>query len=100
MITRYVFRDGKIHPKCLIHTLILLWVCRVRMLGVTYKERVDHGIYAVYVRGSKNCKVHLGKIVNLLATSLGDSGCGNDKACGVVVPKPKKILTELNKKIK
>ena len=40
-------------------------------VGVAYKERIDHGIYAVSVRGSKNCKVHLGRIVNLLATSLG-----------------------------
>ena len=39
-------------------------------VGVAYKERVDHGIYAVSVRGSKNCKVHLGKIVNLLATEV------------------------------
>ena len=71
-------------------------------VGVAYKERVDHGIYAVSVRGSKNCKVHLGKIVNLLATSLGGSGGGHDKACGAVVPKPKikKFITELNKKIK
>ena len=71
-------------------------------VGVAYKERVDHGIYAVSVRGSKNCRVHLGKIVNLLATSLGGSGGGHDKACGAVVPKPKikKFITELNKKIK
>ena len=70
-------------------------------VGVAYKERVDHGIYAVSVRGSKNCKVHLGKIVNLLATSLGGSGGGHDKACGAVIPKPKikKFVTELNKKI-
>ncbi len=70
-------------------------------VGVAYKERVDHGIYAVSVRGSKNCKVHLGKIVNLLATSLGGSGGGHDKACGAVVPKPKikQFITELNKKI-
>jgi len=71
-------------------------------VGVAYKERIDHGIYAVSVRGSKNCKVHLGKIVNLLSTSLGGSGGGHDKACGAVVPKLKikKFITELNKKIK
>jgi len=71
-------------------------------VGVAYKERVDHGIYAVSVRGSKDCKVHLGKIVNILATSLGGSGGGHDKACGAVIPKPKikKFLTELNKKLK
>ena len=71
-------------------------------VGVAYKERVDHGIYAVSVRGSKDCKVHLGKIVNNLATSLGGSGGGHDKACGAVIPKPKikKFVTELNKQIK
>ena len=71
-------------------------------VGVAYKERVDHGIYAVSVRGSKNCKVHLGRIVNILATDLGGSGGGHDKACGCVIPKPKikKFITELNKKIK
>jgi RecJ-like exonuclease len=71
-------------------------------VGVAYKERVDYGIYAVSVRGSKNCKVHLGKIVNILATSLGGSGGGHDKACGCIIPKPKikKFITELNKKIK
>ena len=70
-------------------------------VGVAYKERIDHGIYAVSVRGSKNCKVHLGKIVNLLATDLGGSGGGHDRACGAVIPKPKikKFITELNKKI-
>ena len=71
-------------------------------VGVAYKERIDHGIYAVSVRGSKNCKVHLGKIVNVLATDLGGSGGGHDRACGAVIPKPKikKFITELNKKIK
>ena len=71
-------------------------------VGIAYKERIDHGIYAVSVRGSKNCKVHLGRIVNILATDLGGSGGGHDKACGAVVPKPKikKFITELNKKIK
>ncbi|NND87079.1 MAG: single-stranded DNA exonuclease RecJ [Nitrosopumilus sp.] len=71
-------------------------------VGVAYKERVDHGIYAVSVRGSKDCNVHLGKIVNVLATDLGGSGGGHDKACGAVIPKPKikKFITELNKKIK
>ncbi len=71
-------------------------------VGVAYKERVDHGIYAVSVRGSKDCKVHLGRIVNSLATELGGSGGGHDRACGAVIPKPKikKFITELNKKIK
>ena len=70
-------------------------------VGVAYKERVDHGIYAVSIRGSKSCNIHLGKIVNDLALAFGGSGGGHDKACGAVIPKDmiKKFLTEFNKKL-
>ncbi len=70
-------------------------------VGVAYKERVDHGIYAVSIRGSKNCKVHLGKIINILATELGGSGGGHDKACGAVIPKSKikTFIKEFNSKL-
>jgi len=70
-------------------------------VGVAYKERVDHGIYAVSVRGSKSLKTHLGKIINILATDLGGSGGGHDKACGAVIPKAKinTFIKELNKKL-
>ncbi len=70
-------------------------------IGVAYKERTEKGIYAVSIRGSKSCKLHLGKIVNPLATSLGGSGGGHDKACGAVIPKDKlkKFLKEFNAKL-
>ena len=70
-------------------------------VGVAYKERVGHGIYAVSIRGSKACKIHLGKLVNPLATELGGSGGGHDKACGAVIPKEKmkKFLKEFNSKL-
>jgi RecJ-like exonuclease len=70
-------------------------------VGVAYKERVDHGIYAVSVRGSRTCKIHLGRIVNPLATKLGGSGGGHDKACGAVIPKAKikQFLKEFNAKV-
>lgn len=58
-------------------------------VGVAYKERVDHGIYAVSIRGSKSCKIHLGRLVNSLAQEFGGSGGGHDKACGAVIPKDK-----------
>ncbi|HYL66475.1 MAG TPA: DHH family phosphoesterase [Nitrosopumilaceae archaeon] len=61
-------------------------------VGVSYKLREDHGIYAVSVRGSRASKVHLGRIVNALATELGGSGGGHDKACGAVIPKEKITL--------
>ena len=71
-------------------------------VGVAYKERVDHGIYAVSIRGSRTCKLHLGRIVNPLATKLGGSGGGHDKACGAVIPKPKikQFLKEFNSKVR
>lgn len=70
-------------------------------VGVAYKERIDHGIYAVSIRGSKSLQTHLGKIVNILATDLGGSGGGHDKACGAVIPKAKikTFIKELNKKL-
>jgi len=70
-------------------------------VGVAYKERVGHGIYAVSIRGSKSCKFHLGRIVNPLATNMGGSGGGHDKACGAVIPKPKikQFLKEFNSKL-
>ncbi|MGI0009755.1 MAG: DHHA1 domain-containing protein [Nitrosopumilaceae archaeon] len=70
-------------------------------VGVSYKLREDHGIYAVSIRGSRNCKIHLGKIVNTLATELGGSGGGHDKACGAVIPKDKisVFLKKFNSKL-
>ena len=70
-------------------------------VGVAFKERIGHGIYAVSIRGSKSCKIHLGKLVNPLATELGGSGGGHDKACGAVIPKAKikQFLKEFNSKL-
>ncbi len=70
-------------------------------VGVAYKERSDHRIYAVSIRGSKSCKLHLGKIVNDLASDCNGSGGGHKKACGAVIPKPKikKFLRDFNKKL-
>lgn len=70
-------------------------------VGVAYKERTEQGICAVSIRGSRSCKLHLGKIVNPLATSLGGSGGGHDKACGAVIPKDKmtKFLKAFNAKL-
>ena len=70
-------------------------------VGIAYKERVDHGIYAVSVRGSRSCKVHLGKLVSSIANDLGGSGGGHDKACGAVIPKDKmkKFLQEMDSRL-
>jgi RecJ-like exonuclease len=70
-------------------------------VGVAYKERVDHGIYAVSIRGSKSCKIHLGRLVNSLAQEFGGSGGGHDKACGAVIPKDKimAFIKEFNSRL-
>ncbi|MFP6585128.1 MAG: DHH family phosphoesterase, partial [Candidatus Nitrosopelagicus sp.] len=66
-----------------------------------YKERTDHGIYAVSVRGSRSCKVHLGRLVSSISTELGGSGGGHDKACGAVIPKDKikKFVSKMNSQL-
>lgn len=70
-------------------------------VGVAYKERIDHGIYAVSIRGSKSCLIHLGRLVNSLAQEFGGSGGGHDKACGAVIPKDKILpfIKALNAKL-
>ena len=67
-------------------------------VAITYKERVDKGIYAVSVRGSPSCKTHLGKLVSSIASKLGGSGGGHDKACGAVIPKDKikQFVSQMN----
>ena len=67
-------------------------------VGVAYKERVDYGVYAVSVRGSKQCKIHLGRLINKITTEIGGSGGGHDKACGASIPKNKitKFISILN----
>ena len=70
-------------------------------VGIAYKERTDHGIYAVSVRGSRSCKVHLGRLVSSISTELGGSGGGHDKACGAVIPKDKikKFVSKMNSQL-
>ena len=67
-------------------------------VAITYKERVDKGIYAVSVRGSPSCKTHLGKLVSSISGKLGGSGGGHDKACGAVIPKDKikQFVSQMN----
>jgi len=55
-------------------------------VGVAYKAKKNEDFYSVSVRGSRSCRVHLGKIVNVLASELGGSGGGHDRACGALIP--------------
>jgi single-stranded-DNA-specific exonuclease len=57
--------------------------------AMVYKLKEDIKSYVVSIRGSADCKVHLGRIVNEVASALGGSGGGHDRACGAVIPKDK-----------
>ena len=58
-------------------------------VGLTYKLRPENGIYVLSVRGTKACKIHLGRLINTVTTELGGSGGGHEKMCGGSVPKDK-----------
>ncbi|MDI1495920.1 MAG: phosphoesterase DHHA1 [Cenarchaeum symbiont of Oopsacas minuta] len=70
-------------------------------VGIAYKERIDHGIYAISIRGSSKCKIHLGRLVNHTVDKFDGSGGGHDKACGATVPKEKigAFIKEMNKNL-
>ena len=72
-----------------------------KKVGIAYKERVEKGFYAVSIRGSATCKVHLGRLVNNTAGQFGGSGGGHDKACGATIPKAKigAFVKEMNKNL-
>ena len=55
--------------------------------AMVYKFKNDIKSYVVSIRGSADCKVHLGRLTNGIASELGGSGGGHDKACGAVIPK-------------
>lgn len=69
--------------------------------AMVYKLKDDIKSYVVSIRGSADCKVHLGRLTNDIASELGGSGGGHDRACGAVIPKPnlQKFIEILNRKI-
>ncbi|HKX82453.1 MAG TPA: DHH family phosphoesterase, partial [Nitrososphaera sp.] len=56
-------------------------------VAMVYKFKQDIKSYIFSIRGSADCKIHLGRLVNEVASSLGGSGGGHDRACGAVIPK-------------
>jgi RecJ-like exonuclease len=58
-----------------------------KKIAMVYKYKEEKEVFIISIRGSKDCDVHLGRIVNEIASSLGGSGGGHDKACGAVIPK-------------
>jgi single-stranded-DNA-specific exonuclease len=70
-------------------------------VAMVYKLKDDVKSYVVSIRGSADCKVHLGRLTNDIASELGGSGGGHDRACGAVIPKAnlQKFIETLNQKI-
>lgn len=69
--------------------------------AMVYKAKDDVKSYVVSIRGSANCKVHLGRLTNDIASELGGSGGGHERACGAVIPKAnlQKFIETLNRNI-
>lgn len=69
-------------------------------VALVYKTKEDINSCIISIRGSNECKVHLGRIVNSLSSTLSGSGGGHEKACGAVIPKEKfsEFIKQLDKK--
>ena len=69
--------------------------------AIIYKLKDDVKSYVLSIRGSANCKVHLGRLTNDIASDLGGSGGGHDRACGALIPKAnlQKFIETLNRKM-
>jgi RecJ-like exonuclease len=69
-------------------------------VALVYKTKEDIKSCIISIRGSNECKVHLGRIVNNLSAALSGSGGGHEKACGAVIPKDRfsEFIKQLDKK--
>lgn len=69
-------------------------------VALVYKTKEDINSCIISIRGSNECKVHLGRIVNSLSSTLSGSGGGHEKASGAVIPKEKfsEFIKQLDKK--
>ncbi|MFN4336851.1 MAG: DHHA1 domain-containing protein [Candidatus Nitrosocaldus sp.] len=64
---------------------MLLTMYKGIKVAISYKQRGDKMV--VSLRGSDLCILHLGRVVNYIASELGGSGGGHDKASGAMIPK-------------
>jgi RecJ-like exonuclease len=69
-------------------------------VGVAMKE-IPGGWYEVSLRGTSECRVHLGKTISAIAAKLGGNGGGHAKAagCRVQVGKAPEMLKLLAKRV-
>ena len=69
-------------------------------VGVALKEK-QPGWYEVSLRSTSECRVHLGRMIDRIASRLGGNGGGHRKAAGCSIPisKADTMLSELSKKV-
>jgi single-stranded DNA-specific DHH superfamily exonuclease len=69
-------------------------------VGVAMKEK-QPGWYEVSLRSTSECRIHLGRTIDRIASRLGGNGGGHRKAAGCRVPVSKAdvMLRELSKKL-
>ena len=69
-------------------------------VGMAYKEKQD-GWFEVSTRATSECRVHLGKTLAKLASDMGGSGGGHQKAAGCRVPVSKidTLIKKLSKSV-
>jgi len=72
-------------PASTISNMLLAMYGNDVRVTIAYKQRGDRTV--VSIRGTNLCRLHLGRIVNDIATSMGGSGGGHDRACGAMIPK-------------
>jgi oligoribonuclease NrnB/cAMP/cGMP phosphodiesterase (DHH superfamily) len=70
-------------------------------VAMVYKLKNNINSYVISIRASPACKFHIGRLVNDIASDIGGSGGGHDKASGAVIPKEKleQFIQLLNKQI-
>ncbi len=70
-------------------------------VAMVYRPKNEINSYIISIRASKACKVHLGRIVNEVASSLGGTGGGHEKACGAMVPidKLEEFIKSIDKRV-
>jgi single-stranded-DNA-specific exonuclease len=70
-------------------------------VAMVFKLKNNINSYVISIRASQDFKFHVGRLVNDIASDLGGSGGGHDKACGAVVPKDKleQFIESLNRRI-
>ncbi len=68
-------------------------------VGVSFREKTQEGWYEVSLRGTSDCRVHLGRTIGKLVQKYGGSGGGHKLAAGCRIPKGNmhSLLVELDK---